>query len=678
NKNDVYKIGATINGVAVLNSPYEMNVGICQPEDITFVVDNESGIFYVGETYYFEADYSHTTALLSWKVNGVEYDRGARFNFTFETPGTYEITLLAHGRTCTSMIIEVWPVPTTENPNRCGDDLYWDFDEETGVLTITGTGAMYHFKNLQSPWYDEYFDSIKEVVIGAEVESIGAYAFSGCDVLRNVIVETNEDGENALTAIDKQAFAGCVNLEGIYGLTNVETIGEYAFMDCIQLASINAEEEIALPTTLTELGFATFYNCDGIYQIVIPVGVTEIPAYAFYACDNLEEVHMHDQMDKINVGAFVRCDFLSEVYIYDTDVEIAGKAFSNYGEWDIVFFGYAGSTAEEYATTYGEDFYDLGFQNALGFEKKSVSLGNKFTINYYLNSNILDGYTNTYVRFEKPVYDVNGEIIDHQIDLVTDYVERIIGGVTYYVYAYDNIQSYELGSTITATINTTSVDFGVVYTSNEIEYSIKMYAEKQLANTKDAELKTLLVDMLNYGASSQLYFDYNVSDLANAGLTDEQKACATEEMAEVNSYKSVETNPNATVAIKGTTLNLVNNVEVVYYLDLKEYHADDVHAVITYVDYKGRTQTVTVDGVDFEEYNNAYRFVLADLTASDMRTVCTMVVYDSHTNEAISDSYTYSIESYIASAMSKMTDAELLTLLESMIKYGDSAKAYFA
>ena len=61
-----------------------------------------------------------------------------------------------------------------------------------------------------------------------------------------------------------------------------------------------------------------------------------------------------------------------------------------------------------------------------------------------------------------------------------------------------------------------------------------------------------------------------------------------------------------------------------------------------------------------------------------MRTVCTMVVYDSHTNEAISDSYTYSIESYIASAMSKMTDAELLTLLESMIKYGDSAKAYFA
>ena len=31
-----------------------------------------------------------------------------------------------------------------------------------------------------------------------------------------------------------------------------------------------------------------------------------------------------------------------------------------------------------------------------------------------------------------------------------------------------------------------------------------------------------------------------------------------------------------------------------------------------------------------------------------------------------------------ANAMSKMTDPEILTLLESMIKFGDSAKAYFA
>lgn len=677
-ENDVYKVEATMDGVYVLNSPYTMNVGICQPEDITFVVDNESGIFYVGETYYFEADDSHTTALLSWKVNGVEYDRGARFNFTFETPGTYEITLLAFGRKCTSMTIVVLPVPTTENLNRCGDDLYWDFDEETGVLTITGTGEMYGFKCNQSPWFSEYFDEIKEVRIGAEVESIGSHAFEGCDVLREVIIETDENGNNALTSVGEHAFAGCVNLEGIYGFNNVETIGSYAFMDCIQLESINAEVEIVLPTTLTELGFATFYNCDGIYEIVIPVGVTEIPAYAFYACDNLEEVHMHDNMDKINEGAFVRCDFLSEVYIYDTDVEIVGKAFSNYGEWDIVFYGYAGSTTEEYANTYGEDFYDFDFASNLKFDKKSVSLGNKFEINYYINSAILEGFTGTYVHFEKPIYNEAGEVINIEIENVSDYTVRTVGGVTYYVFTYSDIYSYELGTTISAEINTTSEKYGFVYSSNNDKYSIRMYAERMLEKTTDAELRTLLVDMLNYGAAAQLYFDYNEIDLANAGLTDEQKAFASAEMNEINSYKDVVSNPDATVAIKGCTLNLINNVEVAFYVDLKEYHQEDVHAVITYVDRNGKTQTAIVDGTSFAPNSGLYRFAFSDLAAADMRTVFTMVVYDSHTNEAISDSYTSSIESYAANAMSKMTDPEILTLLESMIKFGDSAEAYFA
>ena len=32
-----------------------------------------------------------------------------------------------------------------ETSGQCGDTLYWSFDESTGTLTITGSGAMWDF-----------------------------------------------------------------------------------------------------------------------------------------------------------------------------------------------------------------------------------------------------------------------------------------------------------------------------------------------------------------------------------------------------------------------------------------------------------------------------------------------------------------------------------------------------
>ena len=41
-----------------------------------------------------------------------------------------------------------------ENPSgKCGENLNWVFDSETGTLTITGSGNMDNYSNrLQTPW----------------------------------------------------------------------------------------------------------------------------------------------------------------------------------------------------------------------------------------------------------------------------------------------------------------------------------------------------------------------------------------------------------------------------------------------------------------------------------------------------------------------------------------------
>ena len=66
-----------------------------------------------------------------------------------------------------------------------GDNVTWTLDDE-GTLTISGTGAMagFGFSSADSiPWKD-YINSIKTIVIGDDVTSIGQLAFKNCIIFK--------------------------------------------------------------------------------------------------------------------------------------------------------------------------------------------------------------------------------------------------------------------------------------------------------------------------------------------------------------------------------------------------------------------------------------------------------------------------------------------------------------
>lgn len=91
----------------------------------------------------------------------------------------------------------------------CGESLTWNFDKETGTLTISGEGEMYDYDYYNpAPWAD-FSESIIAVVVEEGVTSIGDSSFEYYENLRNVIITDS-----------------------------VQKIGEYSFHDCISLESI--------------------------------------------------------------------------------------------------------------------------------------------------------------------------------------------------------------------------------------------------------------------------------------------------------------------------------------------------------------------------------------------------------------------------------------------------------
>ena len=88
---------------------------------------------------------------------------------------------------------------------RCGDDLYWSYDETTKTISITGSGEMYDYTIENQPWA-LFREDITEVYIDNTVSSIGTSAFNKCKNLGKLSIG------GAMNKIAENAFANCSRL----------------------------------------------------------------------------------------------------------------------------------------------------------------------------------------------------------------------------------------------------------------------------------------------------------------------------------------------------------------------------------------------------------------------------------------------------------------------------------
>ena len=271
-------------------------------------------------------------------------------------------------------------VASADDSGKCGDNVYYTYNEATHTLAIYGQGDMYDYygEGDFTPW-NLYLDVIQSVIIESGVTSIGVGALSRvedrfCKNLTSVTIPSS------VTSIGIEAFYCCsgltsVNISDLAAWCNIKfsgdesnplyyahhlyingneitnldipndvtSIGDYAFTSCSGLASVT------IPNSVTSIGNFAFRNCSGLTSIqvessnkyfdsrnncnaiidsnnqlilgckntIIPNSVTSIGDYAFYGCSGLTSVTIPSCVESIGILAFRGCSGLTSVDISD-------------------------------------------------------------------------------------------------------------------------------------------------------------------------------------------------------------------------------------------------------------------------------------------------------------------------------------------------------------------------
>ena len=294
----------------------------------------------------------------------------------------------------------------------------------------------------------------------------------------------------------------------------------------------------------------------------------------------------------------------------------------------------------------------------------SVSFHNNLTLNYYVDAAALEGYENIRLVVEKDKY--TGGV--HSTTETTLYGTLTADG---YKFVYAGIAAAEIADEVRATVY--AEKDGVTYVSEQDAYSVKTYAYNRLAATENESFKTLLVDMLNYCAASQIYFGYRADGLVNADLTAEQKAFGTQSDAAVSSTIGRTTLEGATASVYGISALFNSNVELRFYLDLSNY--DDISNISFKIVYGEKVTVINSDRFVYDESTGCYTVKYRDIPVSELRGLMDVTIVAG--DEAISDTITYSIETYVNSRLQNSTDEVFKNLLKELMKYSDSARNYF-
>ena len=247
----------------------------------------------------------------------------------------------------------------------CGENLTWTLDKNY-KLTISGTGAMTDFIDVNAPWHI-YADDITAIDIGEDVTTIGDYAFDDCCNFTTITIP------EGITYIGRDAFYGCGYVTDVWCYADTDSLiwdeadyddfkddgstvchirsGNYP--SCLYEVNVTVVQDIHIAggtcgdDVIWYLDYNNYLHISGtgamdnysygtapwyVYRdsitgLGIDNGVTSVGDYAFADISTLEYFNLSDSVKNIGKGAFKDCTGITQVYSPSGLLTIGDSAF---------------------------------------------------------------------------------------------------------------------------------------------------------------------------------------------------------------------------------------------------------------------------------------------------------------------------------------------------------------
>ena len=235
----------------------------------------------------------------------------------------------------------------------------------TGLTTVNfnATNCTYMGEVQTSSWYSNSFynpfggwsasessninattNSIRNINIGSNVQTIPAYAFYGCTGVCSVAVPSSVTniGSLAFYGVRTISYNGSYSSGSPWGATHRMTNTSYTEDNLIYTNSqktylvaccTQGIGDVVIPSTVITIGPNAFRNCTGLTSVTIPNSVTTINTGAFRGCTGLTSVTIPNSVTSIGEYAFSGCTGLTTVNFNATNCTTMGSSSKH------VFYG---------------------------------------------------------------------------------------------------------------------------------------------------------------------------------------------------------------------------------------------------------------------------------------------------------------------------------------------------
>lgn len=305
----------------------------------------------------------------------------------------------------------------------------------------------------------------------------------------------------------------------------------------------------------------------------------------------------------------------------------------------------------------------------------NCAFGSDFSMVYAVPLADLAGCTDIRLTVERERYEGNTPAgTDMRTLLPTAYT---IGGAAYDRFDYNGIGASMMGDSLTATLH--FVYDGAAYSRDLGTHDLKQYALGRLRNSASEDYRTLMADLLSYGAAAQTYLGYRNDAPVNVDLNDTEKALTNRAYAPLTGAQDDGDTGTYPAAITQKEFRLGDKIALYLATDLdKDSDLSDVTLRIRYTDRLGNAVERRVSGATFaySEAAGGYTVYFDELKASELRSVLTLTLVRGGTQ--ISRTVQYSFDTYVESLFAAGIDPAYKALLENTLRYADSARKYFA